>query len=101
GADAAIVEGDYGVPRGDAVDDPRIPVVEVRGQVVQEDHGYAGLGAELAVRESRATDIHCLGRHLPICLLPRHGHSFPAWSAETRSAPCSGAAAVIRSRRSE
>jgi hypothetical protein len=37
-------------------DDPGIPVVEVGGEVVEEDHRYAGIDAELAVDESGATD---------------------------------------------
>ncbi|EID12534.1 hypothetical protein MXEN_12311 [Mycobacterium xenopi RIVM700367] len=38
--------------RGDAVDDPGIPVVEVGGQVIDEDHRYAGAHAQLAVNKS-------------------------------------------------
>ena len=41
GADTAVVEGDHAVVRGDAVDDARVPVVEDRGQVVQEHHRNA------------------------------------------------------------
>ena len=37
-ADPAIVEGDDTVVRGDTVDDAWVPVVEDRGQVVQEHH---------------------------------------------------------------
>ena len=37
-ADTAIVEGDHAMVRGDTVNDSRIPVVENRGQVVQEHH---------------------------------------------------------------
>ena len=37
-ADTAVVERDDAVVRGDAVDDARVPVVEDRGQVVQEHH---------------------------------------------------------------
>jgi hypothetical protein len=37
-ADTAIVEGDDAVMSGDAVDDAWVPVVEDRGQVVQEHH---------------------------------------------------------------
>ena len=52
-ADTAVVEGDHAMVRGDAVDDPRIPVVEDRGEVVQEDHRHVGAGTELAVGERR------------------------------------------------
>ena len=38
GADTAVVEGDDAVPRGDAVDDAWVPVVEVRREVREEDH---------------------------------------------------------------
>jgi hypothetical protein len=41
--------------RGDAVNDPRVPVVEDRGQVGEEDHRDAGLRAELSVGEIYAT----------------------------------------------
>ena len=40
-ADTAVVERDDAVVGGDAVDDPRVPVVEDRGQVVQEHHRNA------------------------------------------------------------
>ena len=55
-ADAAIVEGDYAMFRRDAVDDPGVPVVEVRGQVIQEDHRYAGIDTQLPVDESGPAD---------------------------------------------
>ena len=42
---------------GDAVDDARIPVVQDRPEVVQEDHRHARIGPEPAVGEARAADI--------------------------------------------
>src|SRR5262249_31521042 len=56
GADSAIVEGDHAVLRGDAVDDPGVPIVEVSGQVIEEDHRYVGTYAQLAVDESSSAD---------------------------------------------
>jgi hypothetical protein len=56
GTDAAIVEGDHAVFRGDAVDNPGIPVVEVGGEVVEKDDGYTGIDAQLAVDESSTAD---------------------------------------------
>ena len=55
GADAPVVERDDPVFRGDAVDDPGVPVVEDRGQVGHQDQRDAGLRAELAVGEIHAT----------------------------------------------
>ena len=54
GADASVVEGDHVVLRGDAVDDAWVPVVEVRGEVREEDHRGARLRAELSVGEVHA-----------------------------------------------
>ena len=62
GADAAVVEGDDPVLGGDAVDDPRVPVVEDRGQVGEEDHRHAGRRAELAVGEVDAPGGDGAGR---------------------------------------
>ena len=53
-ADAAIVEGDHAMLRRDAIDDPGVPVVEVGGQVIQEDHRYAVIDPQLPVDESGA-----------------------------------------------
>ena len=39
GADAAVVEGDDAVLRGDAVDDSRVPVVQDGGEMGEEDSG--------------------------------------------------------------
>jgi hypothetical protein len=49
---------------GDAVDDQGVPVVEVGGEVVEEDHRHAGIDAELAVDESGATDGDGLRRRV-------------------------------------
>jgi hypothetical protein len=43
-ADAAVVEGDHPTVRSDAVDDPGIPVVQDRRQVVEEDDRRTGPG---------------------------------------------------------
>src|SRR5207237_6879430 len=55
GTDAAVVEGDDPVLCGDAVDHPRVPVVEVACQVHEEDDRDTGLRAELAVGEIDTT----------------------------------------------
>ncbi len=62
--DTAVVERDHPAVRGDAVDDPGIPVVEHRHQVVQEHHRDAALGAELPVRERRPVHIDHPCRHV-------------------------------------
>ena len=46
-----VVEGSAPVLCGNAVDDPRVQVVQHRGQVGEEDDRDAGRGAELAVGE--------------------------------------------------
>ena len=53
GADTAVVEGDDVMVPGDRVDDARIPVVQVGGQVDEEDHRHPALRPELAVGEGR------------------------------------------------
>ena len=40
--------------RGDAVDDPWVPIVQVGGQVIDEDHRYAAIDAQLSVDEPSA-----------------------------------------------
>src|SRR5215207_8962106 len=50
GADAAVVKGDDVVVLRDGVDDARVPVVQRRGQVDEEDHRDAALRAEFTVR---------------------------------------------------
>jgi len=50
GTDTAVVERDHPMLGGDAVHDPRVPVVQHCGQVGQEHHADAGLRAELAAR---------------------------------------------------
>ena len=42
----------------------RVPIVEVRGQVIEEDHRYAGIDAELAVDESSAANGNRLCRRV-------------------------------------
>ena len=64
-ADAAVVERDHVSLGGDAVDDPRVPVIQDGGEVVQEDERHAGARAELAVGERRAADVDVRGRRGP------------------------------------
>src|SRR5205814_4963124 len=71
GTDAAVVEGDDPVLCGDAVDHPRVPVVEVACQVHEEDDRHTGLRAELAVGEIHTTSGDGAGR----CVLVRHHHA--------------------------
>lgn len=42
---------------GDAVHDPRIPVIDGRGEVMQEDERYAATRSELAIREPGAGSV--------------------------------------------
>lgn len=49
GSDTAVVEGDDVTALGDGVDDARVPVVQGRGEVDEEDDGDAALGPQLAV----------------------------------------------------
>ena len=58
------------VLRGDAVDDPGVPVVQDRGQVGEEDHRDPGLRAELAVGEIHSAGGDGAGR----CVLVRRHH---------------------------
>ena len=51
---------------GDAIDDARIPVVENRPEVVQEDHRHARVGPEPAVSEARAADLDGLRGRVPV-----------------------------------
>ena len=67
----SVVEGDHPTLCRDAVDDPRIPVVEDRGQVVQEDQWHAGVCTKLPVGELDPADVDGLGRRV----LPRRVHS--------------------------
>jgi hypothetical protein len=64
--DAAVVEGDHPMMRGDAIDDTRIPVVQNRPEVVQEDHRHAGVGPEPAEGEARAADVDRLRGGVPV-----------------------------------
>src|SRR5439155_20401440 len=66
-ADPAVVEGDHPTLRGDAVDDSRVPVVEDRGQVVQEDEWDAAVWTELPVGEPHAAGVDGVRRRV----LPR------------------------------
>ena len=49
GADTALVEGDDVAVLRDGVDDARVPVVQGRGEVHEEDDGDAALRPQLAV----------------------------------------------------
>jgi hypothetical protein len=62
----AVPEGDP-TSCGESVDDARIPVVQVPGQVDQEDQRHAVLGAELPIGELHPVNGHGAGR----CVLVR------------------------------
>src|SRR5438132_537330 len=57
---------------GDAVDDPRIPVVQHRAQVVEEDHRHAVARTELPVGEVRSAHIDHAGRRVLVCSTHSH-----------------------------
>jgi hypothetical protein len=61
-ADTAVVEDDDVSVCGDPVDDSGVPVVDGRGEVVQQDERYAGSVAQLAVGEAVAPDLDVAGR---------------------------------------
>ena len=69
-ADAPVIEGDDPVLRGDAVDDPGVPVVQDRGQVGEEDHRDPGSRTELAVGDTHPAGGDGAGR----CVLVRPHH---------------------------
>jgi hypothetical protein len=71
-ADSTIVERNDVVPRRQAIDDPRIPIVQYRRQVMKEHHGSAPLLADLSEHEVRAVHIDRLGR----CVFKGHAHRF-------------------------
>ena len=73
GTDAAVVEGDDPVSFGDAIDHPRVPVVEVPRQVHEEDDGDSGLRAELAVGEIHTTSGDGAGWCVLVCSAHSHG----------------------------
>ena len=92
GADAPVVEGDHSMLGRDAVDHPRVPVIEDRSEMVQEDDRHAGLGTELAVGERHAADVDRAGRHV----LPRQrAHRLTAWAAS--HCACRAGYNVVRS----
>ena len=66
GADAAVVEGDDVVVLRDRVDDARVPVVQRRGEVDEEDDRDAALRSELAVGEGDAAGSDGAGRCLRV-----------------------------------
>ena len=66
GADTAVVEGDDVVVLRDGVDDPRVPVVQGRGEVDEEDDGDAALRAQLAVGVGDAAGGDGAGRRFGI-----------------------------------
>ena len=65
GSDAAVVEGDDVVLRGDGVDDPGVPVVQGRGEVDEEDDGDPALRPQLAVGVGDAVGVDGAGRARP------------------------------------
>ena len=64
-ANALVVEDDDAASRRDAVDDPGIPPVEFRSQMVEEDNRHSGVGPKLPVDEFRPADIDAFGRRIP------------------------------------
>ena len=64
GADAAVVEGDDVAVLRDRVDDARVPVVQGRGEVDEEDDGDAALRSQLAVGVGDAAGGDGAGRAL-------------------------------------
>src|SRR6266581_7632600 len=56
-ANAPIVEDDDAASRRYAVDDARIPPVEFRSQMIEEDYRHSGVGPKLPVDEFRPADI--------------------------------------------
>src|SRR5438105_14627567 len=65
GANALVVEDDDAASRRDAVDDPGIPPVEFRSQMVEEDNRHSGVGPKLPVDQFRPADIDAFGRRIP------------------------------------
>jgi hypothetical protein len=65
-ADAAVVERDDVMVLGDRVEDARIPVVQVRGQVDEEDHRDPARRPELAVGVGHAACSDSAGRCLRV-----------------------------------
>jgi hypothetical protein len=72
-ADPPVVEGDHRVVGGDAVDDPRVPVVEDRAE---EDDRHPGLCAEAPVGESRSADVDGLGGRAGVRAARDHALAF-------------------------
>ena len=66
GADAAVVERDDVVLPGDRVDDARVPVVQVRREVDEEDHGDPALRPELTIGVGHAAGGDGAGRCLRV-----------------------------------
>jgi hypothetical protein len=62
---------------GDAIDDARIPVVQNRPEVVQEDHRHARIGPEPAVGDARAAEVDRLRGRVPVGVgAPDHALAF-------------------------
>src|SRR5207249_905702 len=64
-ANTLVVEDDDAASRRDAVDDPGIPPVEFRSQMVEEDNRHSGVGPKLPVDQFRPADIDAFGRRIP------------------------------------
>jgi len=60
-ANAPVVEDNDAAPRGDAVDDPRIPPVKFRCQMIEEDNRHSGVWPESSVDEFCPADIDAGG----------------------------------------
>jgi len=91
-ADAAVVERDHLSLGGDAVDDPRVPVVQDGGEVVQEDERHAGARAELAVGEQRSAGGDRAGGRGP----PGGGRGCGLRAGLDERGPCHHQASVVR-----
>src|SRR5439155_19502900 len=55
---------DDAASRRDAVDNPGIPPVEFRSQMVEEDYGHSGVEPKLPVDEFRPADIDAVRRRV-------------------------------------
>src|SRR5207247_3507493 len=76
--DPSVVEGDHAAPGRNAVHDSRIPPVQFRCQMIEEDHRHTAVRTELPIGELRPGDIDASGRRIRPCdrfrylILPHH-----------------------------
>ena len=66
-AGAAVVEGDDMVVPGDGIDDARVPVVEVRGEMEEEDDWNSALGPKFAIGVGHAASGNRAGGRVLVC----------------------------------